>query len=89
MMHFNIMMVREVFQQRTYSFRVECRKMKSIAQIPIFKNAIDEIRIKECKSVRMLSVLLIKMKLSWFAGMIYMLCVKQNEVREKNEINSI
>ena len=63
--------------------------MKSIAQIPIFKNAMDEIRIKECKSARMLPVLLMKMKLNWLAGIIYMLRVKQNEGHEKRGINSI
>ena len=82
MMHFNIMMVREVFQQRTYSFRVKCRKMKSIAQIPIFKNAIDEIRIKECKSVRMLPVLFIKLKWYFGSGIIYNIRVRQNMIRE-------
>ena len=89
MMHFNIMMVREVFQQRTYSFRVKCKKMKSVAKTAIFKNAIDAIRVKECKSARMLPVLLMKMKLNWLAGIIYMLRVKQNEGREKRGINSI
>lgn len=89
MMHFNIMMVREVFQQRTYSFRVKCKKMKSVAKTAIFKNAIDVIRVKECKSARMLPVLLMKMKLNWLAGIIYMLRVKQNEGHEKRGINSI
>lgn len=89
MMHFNIMMVREVFQQRTYSFRVKCKKMKSVAKTAIFKNAIDAIRVKECKSARMLPVLLMKMKLNWLAGIIYMLRVKQNEGHEKRGINSI
>ena len=89
MMHFNIMMVREVFQQRTYSFRAKCKKMKSVAKTAIFKNAIDAIRVKECKSARMLPVLLMKMKLNCFAGIIYMLRVKQNEVHEKRGINSI
>ena len=89
MMHFNIMKVREVFQQRTYSFRVKCKKMKSVAKTAIFKNAIDVIRVKECKSARMLPVLLMKMKLNWLAGIIYMLRVKQNEGHEKRGINSI
>ena len=89
MMHFNIMMVREVFQQRMYSFRVKCKKMKSVAKTTIFKNAIDAIRVKECKSARMLPVLLMKMKLNWLAGIIYMLRVKQNEGHEKRGINSI
>lgn len=84
MMHFNIMMVREVFQQQSCSFKVKCKKMKSIAQTTIFKNAIDAIRVKECKSARMLPVLFIKWKWYLGSGIIYYIRVKQNRYKEKD-----
>lgn len=84
MMHFNIMMVREVFQQQSCSFTVKCKKMKSIAQMTIFKNAIDAIRVKECKSARMLPVLFIKWKWYLGSGIIYYIRVKQNRYKEKD-----
>jgi glycosyltransferase involved in cell wall biosynthesis len=87
MMHFNILMVRETFCYSDYSFKKKCHDMKRLCKTPVFQNAVDGIRISECKSGRMLPVLFMKMKLYCLAGIIYELRVKQNEVREKRRIS--
>lgn len=85
LMHLNIALVREVFcVQNRKKFKEKIYYMKQIAQTDIFLRAISAIRLKNCCSVRMLPVILLKWHCYFASGIIYQLRAWQNYVRERD-----
>lgn len=83
LMHFNIIMVREVFSLNnpdTYDNKISA--MKSILSDPIIHEAMQKVKFAECCSPKMLPFLLMKMKQYRLASQIYSLRARQNWKRE-------
>lgn len=84
LMHFNIAMVREVFvRQNDSSLRNKITKMSEVIHNPIFYQAILHTKIKECKSLRMLPILLIKIHMKYIAAIIYVTKANLNTKKER------
>lgn len=84
LMHFNIAMVREVFvKQNSSSLRNKIDKMSDIICNPIFYQAILHTKIKECKSLRMFPILLIKIHMKHIAAAIYIIRANLNATKER------
>lgn len=80
MMHFNIIMVHETFASANCSkYSIKIHKLKKLANEPIFKEALKEISISECKGLRMLPVILLKLKAYRLASLLFIIRAKQNE----------
>jgi glycosyltransferase involved in cell wall biosynthesis len=85
LMHFNIIMVREVFSLNnpdTYDNKISA--MKSILSDPIIHEAMQKVKFVECCSPKMLPFLLMKMKQYRLASQIYSLRARQNWKRENH-----
>lgn len=83
LMHLNIALVRDVFcVENRHKFNKKICYMKQVAQIDIFRQAISEIKLRDCCSVRMLPILLLKWHCYWCSGIIYQLRAWQNYLRE-------
>jgi glycosyltransferase involved in cell wall biosynthesis len=79
LMHFNVIMVRENYalsNQSSYKEKVE--NMKRVLNVPIFKEAYQDLSLKNSLKPRYLPFLLMKCHLHSLAGLIYVLRVKQN-----------
>lgn len=84
LMHFNIAMVREVFvKQNSNSLRNKMNKMSEVIHNPVFYQALKHTKIKECKSLRMLPVLLIKIHMKHVAAVIYIIRANLNAKKER------
>ena len=84
MMHLNIIMVHETFasaNEMTYNEKVN--ELKDILKEPLFKTALNEIKINECTEPRMVPILLLKLKLYYLVSFLFVLRAKQNEKRVK------
>lgn len=83
LMHFNIAMVREVFaKQNSNSMRNKINQMLEVVYNPIFYKAFAHTKLRECKSVRMLPILFIKLHMNYMAALIYTV---RAELNVKNE----
>ena len=83
LMHFNIAMVRSVFvQENQQTLQQKVRAMKNIAEKPVFRKALKEIHLKDCRSFRMLPILMIKLRLWIAAAGIYMVRTAMNHRNE-------
>lgn len=79
LMHLNIMMVHEVFDiDNQDSFGSKIKSMKKIISQPIISNALKNVSLNECNSVRMLPILLIKCRLYFIAAELFSIRSKQN-----------
>lgn len=88
LMHLNILMVREVFERKNkISFRSRLKNMRKIVRAGIFRTAIQNTAFQECKSARMLPILLLKCKLYLPAGCVYSLRSFLNSRSENNCMN--
>lgn len=86
LMHLNVIMVREVFAtENTMAFSDKVKTLKKILKHKLFSRALDAVSVKECKSARMLPILLLKCHLYSLCGTIYALRAKQNARREELE----
>lgn len=85
LMHMNIAMVREIFVVTGVDQKWKEKKatMISTTMEPVFYDAIQDTKIKECFSLRMLPVLLIKLHFWELAAKVYDVRAKQNAKREK------
>lgn len=87
LMHLNVMMVHEVFDVNNQASESEKRKqLKHIVNKLIIKEALDNVNISECNSIRMLPILLIKLKLYSLASILFKMRSKQN-YRNEGVIN--
>lgn len=83
LIHLNIALVRDVFcigNCQKFNKKIYC--MKQVAQTDIFAQAISKIKLKDCCSVCMLPILLLKWHYYWCSGIIYQLRAWQNHLRE-------
>lgn len=88
LMHLNILMVREVFERKNkMNFQSRLNKMRKIIRTNIFRTAIQNTAIHECRNARMIPVLLLKCKLYIPAGCVYRLRSFLNSRSEKNCIS--
>lgn len=86
LMHLNIIMVRDVFcRENPEKFFRKLKDMKRIIDIDIFAEARTETSLAECKSVRMLPILLLKCRMNLFAACIYYIRAVQNHVNEEKQ----
>jgi hypothetical protein len=84
LMHLNILMVREVFAVRnSEKYSAKYAHMKQIAREDVFCPAIANTKATECTSLRMLPILLLKLKLTHCASLLFALRALQNSMREK------
>lgn len=83
LMHLNIAMVREVFvKENKKSIRDKIYSMTNLISNPIFYESIQHTKIKECKSLRMLPILLIKLHMKYIAAIIYSIRANINAAKE-------
>lgn len=83
LMHLNISMVREVFSnENKRSFSVKLRQMKKIIHSKVFFDALKSVRARECTTVRMLPILMMKCHWNVGAGLIYCMRAWQNHRNE-------
>lgn len=83
LMHLNIAMVREVFvKENKKSIRDKIYSMTNLISNPIFYESIQHTKIKECKSLRMLPILLIKLHMKYIAAIIYSIRANLNAAKE-------
>ncbi len=85
LMHFNIAMVRSVYDtgmDLTAGARV--RTLKETSTKDIFREAFKDVKLKECTSPRMVPVLLIKLKCFRLAGLVYKIRARQNAKDSNN-----
>lgn len=86
LMHLNIIMVRDVFcAENPKKFFQKLKDMKNIIGIDIFQDARAKTNLAECKSVRMLPILLLKCKINLFAAFIYYIRAVQNHINEEKQ----
>lgn len=84
LMHLNIALVRDVFDaSNTNSFMMKINRMKSVVKESVFSEAISQVRIKECMSLRMIPILCLKYHLYFASGCIYAFRVYMNTKREQ------
>lgn len=84
LMHLNIALVRDVFcvaNKQSYLKKIAC--MKTVIKESVFKEAIMQTGLTECKSFRMLPIFCMKLHLYWFAGLIYCVRAISNHAKEK------
>ena len=83
LMHLNIVMVRDVFcLENPASFAEKLIQMRNLLQEDIFHAAVQQCRITECTSLRMSSILCLKLHWYLMAGFIYQVRAQQNRRRE-------
>lgn len=83
LMHLNIAMVREVFvKENKKSIRDKIYSMTNLISNPIFYESIQHTKIKECNSLRMLPILLIKLHMKYIAAIIYSIRANLNAAKE-------
>lgn len=84
LMHMNIAMVREVFVQPSQTYFLEqVRRLKTTCSQKMISDALDEVSLGRCRSLRMLPVLLLKLKLYVSAGMVYAFRAGINTQKER------
>ncbi|MCP0887615.1 glycosyltransferase [Ligilactobacillus sp. WILCCON 0076] len=83
MMHLNVIMVHEVFAvENKLNWWKQVGLLRTLAQTETFKKAIQETKISECKTGRMLPILFIKMHLYNLAGFLFRARIWQNKRKE-------
>lgn len=83
LMHLNVIMVREVFCVDNPEFFIKkIKMMKRILRVGIFRNALEQVPLKACRSSRMLPVLLLKCRMYLLCGIAYQMRARQNYKRE-------
>lgn len=86
LMHFNIAMVREVFcVESGDTFSGKLRRMKAVSNKDPFCNCIKSVPLKECRSIRMIPIFCLKLRMRFLAGFVYNMRAKQNFKRENRE----
>lgn len=84
LMHFNVIMVREVFSSgNAASFSEKVKVLNNMLQKDIFNKALHAVPAGSCRSARMLPILLLKCHQYYLCGKVYELRAKQNAKREK------
>jgi hypothetical protein len=86
LMHFNILMVREIFAlDNPMSFREKLAQMDRISRRDIFASAMGQFRPADCRSASMMPFALLQLGLVPAAGMIYEIRVRQNRFNQRRE----
>ena len=83
LMHLNISMVHETFSpdnKETFARKVSA--LKKTVSNDIYAKALVRTKISQCKSARMVPILLLKLHMNALAGLIYALRAKQNAGRK-------
>lgn len=84
LMHLSIAMVREIFcMDHSSAFSEKLREMKKVLEIGIFREALEAVPKTECRSARMLPILLLKCHMYRLCGLVYQMRARQNAKREK------
>lgn len=79
LMHLNVMMVRDVFNiDNPDSFDQKLQRLRTILKVPIIKSALVDVRLSECRSPRLVPILLLKMKCYRLAALAFITRSKQN-----------
>jgi glycosyltransferase involved in cell wall biosynthesis len=85
LMHLNILMVREVFvADNPDSFFRKLKRMRKIADRKIFARVIRDTKVSDCRTLKMMPVLMLKLRADIFAGAIFSVRAVINARREKN-----
>lgn len=86
LMHLNIAMVRGVYDQNiNKSAKERVWILKDTISRKIFSDSLRNVKFKECSSLRMIPILLIKIKCYRLAGVVYSIRAKQN-AKESNNV---
>lgn len=84
LMHLNVLMVREVYNiQNSNSYLKKYDRMQNLLERPVFKEAINSVHITKCRSLRLLPILVLKLKMFHCASVIFILRARQNYRKEK------
>lgn len=79
MMHFNLMMVHEVFDVENKMSYFQKRKMlKEVLNEKLVSKALQKIRLRQCKQKQTIPILLVKLKMYDIAALAFSLRSKQN-----------
>lgn len=86
LMHFNIAMVRGVYDKNIKkNAKEKIGILKDTISRKIFSDSLRNIKFKECSSLRMIPIFLIKIKCYRLAGVVYSIRAKQN-AKESNNV---
>lgn len=86
LMHFNIAMVRGVYDKNIKkNAKEKIGILKDTISRKIFSHSLRNIKFKECSSLRMIPIFLIKIKCYRLAGVVYSIRAKQN-AKESNNV---
>lgn len=84
LMHLNILMVRDIFAVNSaFDKRDKNRMMKNIIAYPVFANALNSVKINECRFLKMIPILALKLHLYAFAKLMFKIRAKQNYNHER------
>ncbi|WP_329887111.1 glycosyltransferase family 2 protein [Pseudoramibacter faecis] len=84
LMHLNIIMVWEVFSRdNPVAYGDKLEQMRRITRAPIFHQAIQGVKLWECRSAKMMPILLLKLKQYRLAAQVYRLRARQNAKKEE------
>lgn len=79
LMHLNVMMVRDVFDvDNSASFAVKLQRLKETLTEPIIATALADVKVGECRSPRLVPILLLKLKCYRLAALAFIARSKQN-----------
>lgn len=82
LMHLNLIMVHEIFAiQNKQGWFKRIELLKSLISLPIFTRALKTVRIQECRTGRMIPILLIKLKLYNLTGLLCRIRIHQNNAK--------
>lgn len=84
MIHFIIIMVHETFaSQNPLKYGQRIRQLTELLAEPVFKEALAQIKLKDCHGLKMLPIALLKMHLKYLASILFIVRAKQNENKLK------
>ena len=82
LMHLNLIMVHEIFAiQNGQSWFIKLKSLKSLVKSPVFARALNAIKIYECRSGRMIPILLLKLRLYNLTGILCKIRDYQNNAK--------
>ncbi|WP_267202221.1 glycosyltransferase family 2 protein [Limosilactobacillus kribbianus] len=83
LMHLNVMMVRDVFNiDNQEPLTAKMNRLKAIIAKPIIKEALNDVRLSECRSPRTVPILLLKTKMDRLAALAFIARSKQNHQKK-------
>lgn len=79
LMHLNVMLVHEVFDvDNSHAWKSKLGQLKRVLNQPIIQQALKDVKLTECNSIRTVPIMLLKLHMYSLAGALYTTRSKQN-----------